>query len=139
MASVAVCVTVEYLAVSQMPRRWSRKLQGTLLGRACKLPRAWHAVPAHGAAAAALCGFRYTREPHRTWTQTMVPRRCPKCQRLIDELRARANDPLVNPLWAVPAPEADEHDDGVAAVTGTTLPTAELGAEFARRGVARAT
>jgi hypothetical protein len=136
---MAICVTVEYLAVSQMPHRWSRKLRGTLLRRGCRLPRAWHAVPAHRTASTALCGFRYTREPHRTWTQTIVSRRCRKCQRRIDELEARANDPSANPLWAVPTPEVTEHDRGVGAVTATTPTTPELGAEFARRGVARAT
>ena len=52
--------------------------QGTLLRRGYRLPRAWHAVPTHRMAPVALCGFRYTREPHRTWKQTMIPRRCPK-------------------------------------------------------------
>ncbi len=32
----------------------------------------------------------------------MIPRRCPKCQRLIDESEIHATDPSVNPLWAVP-------------------------------------
>lgn len=104
---VAVCGAVEYLAVAQMPRRWSRKLQGTLLGRAYRLPRAWHAVPSYQMTSVALCGFRYTREPHRTWKQTMIPRRCPKCQRLVEEAESIAKDPSMNPLWAVPARGAD--------------------------------
>ncbi|HVA04403.1 MAG TPA: hypothetical protein VMU64_11745 [Acidimicrobiales bacterium] len=97
---------MEYLAVAQMPRRWSRKIQGTLLRRGYRLPRAWHAVPAYGTKSAALCGFRSTREPHRTWTQTMIPRRCPQCQSLVDEAMVRAAaDPSDNALWAVAAPD----------------------------------
>jgi hypothetical protein len=106
---MAVCVAVEYLAVAQMPRRWSRKFHGTLLGRGYRLPRAWHAVPTHQITSIALCGFRYTREPHRTWRQTMIPRRCPKCQRLVEESESNAKDPSMNPLWAVPAQGAETH------------------------------
>jgi len=104
---MAVCVAVEYLAVAQMPRRWSRKLQGTLLGRGYRLPRAWHAVPAYGSTSLALCGFRYTREPHRTWQQTMIPRRCPQCQRLVDASQSVTMDRSLNPLWAVPTQGSD--------------------------------
>jgi hypothetical protein len=112
---MAVCVVVEYLAVAQMPHRWSRKLQGTVLRRGSRLPRAWHAVPAFGSSPSALCGFRYTREPHRTWNQTMIPRRCPKCQRLIDQSESVAKDPAMNHLWAVPEP----HDARVPAPDGS--------------------
>ncbi|HEY5024516.1 MAG TPA: hypothetical protein VII76_06040 [Acidimicrobiales bacterium] len=104
---MAVCVAVEYLAVAQMPRRWSRKLQGTFFGRGYGLPLAWHAVPSHGMTSVALCGFRCTREPHRTWRQTMIPRRCPKCQHLVEKYESHARDPSLNPLWAVPAPDAE--------------------------------
>jgi hypothetical protein len=107
---MAVCEAVEYLAVAQMPHRWSRKLQGTLLGRGYRLPRAWHAVPTHGTTSVALCGFRYTREAHRTWKQTMIPRRCPKCQSLVEASESNAMDPSMNPLWAVPAPDAARHE-----------------------------
>ena len=96
---------VEYLAVAQMPRRWSRKIPGTFLRRGYRLPRAWHALPTYATSSAALCGFRTTREPHRTWAQTMIPRRCPQCQRLVDEALARAADPSNNALWAVAAPD----------------------------------
>jgi hypothetical protein len=81
---MAVSLAVEYLAVAQMPRRWSRQVQGTLLKRGYRVPSAWHAVPAPSRTRIALCGFRYSREPNRTWTQTMVPRRCPTCQQLIE-------------------------------------------------------
>jgi hypothetical protein len=91
------CVTVQYMAVAQMPRRWSRQVQGTLLRRGYRLPEAWHAVPASGATPVAVCGFRYTREPHRTWEQTMIPRRCPQCQHLIDESGPDAVDHGVVP------------------------------------------
>ncbi len=106
---MAICVTMEYLAVAQMPRRWSRTLQGTLLRRGYRLPRAWHAVPTHQMAPVALCGFRYTREPHRTWRQTMIPRRCPKCQRLVEQAESNARDPSMNPLWAVPSQGVETH------------------------------
>jgi len=100
---------VEYLAVAQMPHRWSRRIQATVLRRGYRLPRAWHAVPAHGSAPAALCGFHYTREPHRTWMQTMIPRRCSKCQHLIDEAEARAEARAAStgPLWAIPSLDAE--------------------------------
>jgi len=81
---------VEYLAVAQMPERWSRRIKGTLFTRGYRLPRAWHAVPSDGSTPTALCGFRSTREPSRSWMQTMMPRRCSTCQRLIDEAEAKA-------------------------------------------------
>ncbi len=86
--AMAVCVTVEYLAVAQMPRRWSRKLQGTLLRRGYRLPRAWHAVPAYRIGLG-----RAVRIPLHTRTtpdmaQTMIPRRCPKCQHLVEEAKS---------------------------------------------------
>ncbi len=49
---------------------------------------------------AALCGFRYNREPSRTWTQTMIPRRCGQCQRLVDENESDPEVPSNKPLWA---------------------------------------
>jgi hypothetical protein len=98
---------VEYLAVAQMPRRWSRKVQGTLLRRGYRVPGAWHAVPAVGATPVALCGFRYSREAHRTWEQTMIPRRCPKCQHMIEASAAHAISPSMNPPWSVPTDAAD--------------------------------
>jgi hypothetical protein len=106
---MAGCLVVEYFAVAQMPRRWSRKVQGTLLRRGYRVPGAWHAVPAYGATSVALCGFRSTREPHRTWEQTMIPRRCPSCQHLIEESGSEANvvTPSMNPLWPVPSDAAD--------------------------------
>ena len=110
---MARCPPMEYLAVAQMPHRWSRRIQGTVLRRGYRLPRAWHAVPVQGSTPAALCGFRYTREPHRTWMQTMIPRRCPKCQRLIDETEARAQAQAeeraasTGPLWAEPSLRAE--------------------------------
>jgi hypothetical protein len=112
---MAVCVAVEYLAVAQMPRRWSRKVQGTLLRRGYRLPRAWHAVPSYRVTSVALCGYRYTREPHRTWNQTMIPRRCLKCQHLVEEAESNARDPTLNPLWAVPARGAE--NQGVVPAT----------------------
>ena len=127
-------MTVEYLAVAQMPQRWSRRLRGTLLRRTYGLPRAWHAVPANGSTALALCGFRYTREPHRTWKQTMIPRRCPKCQSLIDE--AEASIPAASPLWAVPcSPESTEHLTVPNSMNSIPVEAREPGADSARQGV----
>ncbi|MGD0381044.1 MAG: hypothetical protein ABSC30_13775 [Acidimicrobiales bacterium] len=44
----------------------------------------------------------------------MIPRRCPKCQRLIDASESVAQDPAMNHLWAVPGP----HDNGAPAEDG---------------------
>ena len=136
--AMAVCGAVEYLAVAQMPRRWSRKLQGTLLRGRYRLPRAWHAVPAHGESVAALCGFRYTREPHRTWKQTMIPRRCPKCQRLVDESESLARDPATNRLWAVPTQDAAPYD-AASELGAVELVTPTSDADPAAQGVVPAT
>lgn len=138
-ASMAVCGAVEYLAVAQMPRRWSRKLQGTLLRRGYRLPGAWHAVPAYGTTSAALCGFRYTREPHRTWTQTMIPRRCHKCQGLIDEFEAHAADPSANSLWAVAAPDVSSREPVAGTYSGSPAPPRGPSPEVQRNGVVPAT
>jgi hypothetical protein len=61
---------------------------------------AWHAVASGTSVPAALCGFRYTREPRRTWMQTVIPRRCPQCQRLVDEADAMAVAPTTRELGA---------------------------------------
>jgi len=136
------CPAVEYLAVAQMPHRWSRRIQGTLRRRSYRLPRAWHAVPAPGSAPAALCGFRYTREPHRTWMQTMIPKRCPQCQRLIDQAEAGAGaarrTTSTSPLWAVPSDNTEEHD-GRGSRTGHPARISAHGAATEKPGAVGAT
>jgi hypothetical protein len=81
---MAICVTVELLAVAEMPHRWSRGIRVGFLRRPYRLPVAWHAVARGESAPLALCGFRYTRELHRTWKQTIISRRCRKCQALAE-------------------------------------------------------
>jgi hypothetical protein len=96
-------------------------------------------VAAFGPEPTALCGFRYTREPHRTWEQTMIPRRCPKCQGLVEELAARDKDPVANPLWAVPTGAGTEASPGVVSAHHTTLGSRPPVEQITRHGVARAT
>jgi hypothetical protein len=91
---------VEFLAVAQMPSRWSRSPIRILLRRAYRPPRAWHAVAPDESEPVSLCGYRYTRELHRTWNQPMVGRRCRPCEDLVAEAERRHH--LRGPLWASP-------------------------------------
>lgn len=98
---------VDYLAVAQMPSRWSRSPLRILFRRSYRPPRAWHAVAQQGSEPVALCGYHYTRELHRTWNQTSAMRRCRKCERLMAE--AEWKQFLRGPLWASPwAPDGTE-------------------------------
>ena len=112
--AMAICGTVEYLAVAQMPRRWSRKLHGTLLRRGYQLP-------GRGTRSRAMdpprrpCADSATREPHRTWTQTMIPRRCPKCQHLVEEAKLQGQGSLDEP--ALGSGRAERRVTGVVPVT----------------------
>ena len=67
----------------------------------------------------------------------MIPRRCPKCQRLIDE--AEAEMTATSPLWAVPwASESTEHLAGLNSSNRAPTWAREPGAHSARHGVAPA-
>jgi len=68
---------MRYLAASETERR-------PILRRSHRRLKAWHAVAdVHPRPEAALCGYRYTAEPHRVWDQTPVHHRCPLCERLV--------------------------------------------------------
>ncbi len=69
----------------------------------------------------------------------MIPRRCSKCQLLVDESESMAKDPTRNPLWAVPAYHAPETDQVPVAPQGTALTTGEPGGGGTRQGVVPAT
>ena len=76
---------MRYLAVPEMPRR---HLLVTFLRRTYWMPR-WHAVTVTTQPNVnALCGFRYRSEPHRTWDQSTLATRCPKCERLVTSDRS---------------------------------------------------
>jgi hypothetical protein len=82
------------------------------LRRPYRLPVAWHAVARGGSVPLALCGFRYTREVHRTWKQTIISRRCRKCQALAEQAELTVS---TSPLWAIPGtPEVGEELTGIA-------------------------
>jgi hypothetical protein len=73
---------MRFLAASEMPRGLSTLLRR----RTVRVPRLWHAVEdTDPRPAIALCGHRYTSEPHRTWDQVILVRQCPKCQRLVPQ------------------------------------------------------
>jgi hypothetical protein len=108
---------MQYLAVAQMPRRWARSPLGTLFRRAYRLPRAWHAVRQEGSDSVALCGYRYSRELHRTWDQVVL-RRCAECQRLVADAESKRD--VRSPLWATPS--VQEPIAGATAVASEGAP-----------------
>jgi len=69
----------------------------------------------------------------------MIPRRCPKCQHLVEEIAARAKDPVTNPLWAVPAEAVAETGPGMTLAHQAPLRAREPVEQITRHGVARAT
>jgi hypothetical protein len=91
---------MQYLAVAQM-RGWPRRPVRALFRRAYRVPRAWHAVGREGTASVALCGYRFSRELHRTWDQVITLRRCRTCQRLVAD--AESKRAVRGPLWATPS------------------------------------
>jgi hypothetical protein len=68
----------------------------------------------------------------------MIPRRCPKCQRLVDESESIARDPVTNRLWAVPTQES-EPLDAAGALSGVELVTPKPDADPATQGAVPAT
>jgi hypothetical protein len=68
----------------------------------------------------------------------MIPRRCAKCQDLVEE--AEATDPSPSALWAVPwVPPNPEQRVGLASKNGAATRSRESGAGSAHQGVAPAT
>lgn len=63
----------------------------------------------------------------------MIPRRCPKCQTLVDE--AEASIPSTSPLWAVPcSPETTEHVTGLNSSNGIGVKAREPGPDSGQPG-----